>query len=221
MSDISNNKRILKNTVFLYFRMIVVMGVGLYTSRLVLQILGAEDYGIYNVIGGIVTLLIFLDHTLSSTCQRYFSNAIGQEDHVGLNNLFNSTITLYIAFLSIVLLAGETIGLWFVNNKLVIPEDRMWATNWVYQFTLIAIMIKSLCIPFKSLIISKERMSFFAYISIIEAVLKLGLVILLSFINLDKLILYALLILFLDFLILVSYMTVCLKQFNNLNSATL
>lgn len=212
MAD-SNNKRIVKNTLFLYVRMIVVMCVSLYTSRLVLKILGAEDYGIYNVVGGVVTLMMFIDHTLSSTCQRYFSTALAKKDEHELNRLFCSVITLYVVFLSIVLLLGETVGLWFVNNKLIIPEERMYATNWVYQLTLVTIFSQSLSIPFKSLIISYEKMSFFAYVSIVEAMLKLGLVLLLPFISFDKLILYALLMAFVYILITTAYAIVSSWKF--------
>ncbi len=210
----SSNKRIVKNTLFLYVRMIVVMCVSLYTSRLVLKILGAEDYGICNVVGGVVTLMVFVDHTLSSTCQRYFSNALGKNDSESLNQLFSAIITLYLAFLSIVLILGETVGLWFVNNKLIIPEDRVYAMNWVYQFSLVTVFFQSLSIPFKSLIISYERMSFFAYVSIFEAVLKLGLVLLLPFINIDKLILYAIMIALVYLLITMAYVIICVRKFD-------
>ena len=138
----SSNKRILKNTLFLYVRMIIVMGVFLFTSRLILKILGAEDYGIYNVVGGVVSLMMFIDHTLSATCQRYFSNALGRKDLNSLNRLFCSIITMYLVFLVIVLILGETAGLWFVNNKLIIPEDRVSAMNWVYQFSLVTVFFK-------------------------------------------------------------------------------
>ena len=221
MKDQINNKRIVKNTIFLYIRMIVVMCVTLYTSRLVLRILGAEDYGIYNVVGGVVTMLMFVDHTLSSTCQRYFSNALGRNNQEILNELFSSIITLYISFLAVVFILGETIGLWFVNNKLVIPEDRMYAMNWVYQLSLITIVFRGMSIPFKSLIISYEKMSFFAYISIIEVVLKLGLVSLLPFINFDKLILYGILISTVYLLILLSYIIVCKRSYRDVNGRLL
>lgn len=210
----SNNKRILKNTLFLYVRMIVVMGVSLYTSRLILKILGAEDYGIYNVVGGVVALMMFVDHTLTSTCQRYFSNALGRNDSASLNRLLGSIITMYLAFLCIVFLLGETIGLWFVNSKLIIPENRVYAMNWVYQFSLVTVIIRGLAIPFKSLIISHEKMSFFAYLSIAEAVIKLGLVCLLPYINIDKLILFASLMASVYFLITSAYVTVCVRKFN-------
>lgn len=213
----SSNKRIIKNTLFLYVRMIVVMCVSLYTSRLILKILGAEDYGIYNVVGGVVTLMMFVDHTLSSTCQRYFSNALGRNDIDNLNRLLSSIITMYLAFLSMVFLLGETVGLWFVNNNLIIPENRVNAMNWVYQFSLVTVFFQGLSIPFKSLIISHEKMSFFAYISIVEAALKLGLVLLLPFINIDKLILYAALMAAVYGLITSVYVIVSVRRFPSMN----
>ena len=209
----AGNKTIIKNSFFLYIRMIVVLIVTLYTSRLILQALGAEDFGIYNVIGGVVVMLAFLNSTLSSTCQRYFSNAIGINNTKKLQQLFSTIVSLYVLFILIVFIIGETIGLWFVNNKLIIPDDRIYAMNWVYQFTLLTIFASSLSVPFKSLIISNEKMSFFAYISIVEVVLKLILVFILIYISIDKLIAYAFLMFLVTTLITLSYYIVCRQNY--------
>lgn len=192
MSDnISSNKRIAKNTIFLYIRMIVVMLVTLFTTRLVLQILGETDYGIYNVIGGVVVMFSFINGALTTATQRYLSFALGQKDSDKFKRIFNTSICCYIIIAVGIVILSETIGLWFVNNKLTIPENKMISANIVYQFTIATFIINILRIPFESTVIATEKMSFYAYLSVFEAILKLSVVGLLFLSGGNKLINYA------------------------------
>lgn len=188
---IADNKRIAKNTAFLYVRMLLVMFVSLFTSRIVLQALGVEDYGIYNVVGGVVSMLTFLNSTLSSTCQRYFSCELGKDNPAALAELFRQHITILLFFIICVLIMAETIGLWFVNSYLKIPPERKIATNWVYQFSLLTFVVSTLTIPYNALIISHERMSAFTLLSVVEVTLKLFIALLIRWGGFDRLIFYA------------------------------
>lgn len=188
-----NNKRIAKNTLFLYFRMIVVMGIGLYTVRAILDLLGVVDYGIYNVVGGVVSMFAFLNGTLSTSSQRYFSIELAKGDLKKLNQWFCLNVTAFSLFIILFIAIAETVGLWFVNTKMTIPEERMFAANVVYQLSIISFCVHFFAIPYNALIIAREKMSAFAYISIIEALLKLGIVFVLSMITWDRLIVYGVL----------------------------
>ena len=188
-----NNKRILKNTLFLYFRMIVVMAVNLYTVRVVLHQLGVVDYGIYNVVGGVVSMFSFINSTLTTSSQRYFSIELAKGDEVKLNQWFCLNITTFSIFILAFLIISETIGLWFVNTQMVIPEERLFAVNVVYQLSICTFCIHFFSIPYHALIIAHEKMSAFAYISIVEVLLKLCIALLLVVILWDKLIVYGIL----------------------------
>lgn len=200
-----DNKRIAKNTLFLYLRMIVVMAVSLYTVRAILDILGVVDYGIYNVVGGVVGMFSFINGTLTTSSQRYFSIELAKGDLKKLNEWFCLNITAFSLFIIIFLIIAETIGLWFVNSQLTIPKERLSAANIVYQFSIISFCFSFISVPYNALIIAHERMSAFAYISIIEALLKLGIVFILSIINWDKLIIYGLLTLLSTCGVTISY----------------
>ncbi len=188
-----NNKRIAKNTLFLYFRMIVVMGIGLYTVRAILDLLGVVDYGIYNVVGGVVSMFAFLNGTLSTSSQRYFSIELAKGDMQRLNQWFCLNITAFSFFILLFLAIAETVGLWFVNTQMTIPNERMFAANVVYQLSIISFCINFFAVPYNALIIAHEKMSAFAYISIIETLLKLGIIFILSIITWDRLIVYGVL----------------------------
>ena len=200
-----NNKRILKNTLFLYIRMIVVMAVSLYTVRAILHQLGVVDYGIYNVVGGVVSMFTFINHTLTSSSQRYFSIELAKGDKKKLNLWFCLNITTFSFFILVFLVIAETIGLWFVNTQMVIPKERMFAANVVYQLSILAFCIHFFSAPYNALIIAHEKMSAFAYISIIEAFLKLLIVLLLSLSQWDKLIVYGFLMFLVTLGITFSY----------------
>jgi len=173
MSNIETTKRITKNTLVLYIRMFITMGVSLYTSRIVLKALGVEDYGIFNIVGGIVVLFSFLNSAMSSATQRFLNFGLGKGDDDEVKRVFSMSMTAHISIAILVIILGETIGLWFLNTQLNIPAERMNAANWVYQFTIITFCIQIISVPYNASIIAYEKMSFYAYISIAETVLKL------------------------------------------------
>ena len=186
----SSTRRIAKNTLMLYFRQILIMLVSLYTVRIVLNILGVEDYGIYNVVAGVVTMFSFLSGAMATASQRYFAFEMGKGNEDGLQKIFSVTMTIYVLLALIIALLAETVGLWFVNTKLVIPTERMVAVRWIYQFAILSFMVTLLTTPYMASIIVHENMNVYAYVSIVEAALKLGIVFLLQALPYDKLIVY-------------------------------
>ncbi len=193
MSSINGN-RIAKNTIILYTRMIVVMAISLFTSRVFLEILGNENYGIYNVVGGIVGLLGFLINSFGTVTQRYLNTSIGKKDDILLRKVFSSCLTVHLIIAIICIIAGETIGIWFLNTQLNIPIERMYAAHWVFQLSIAGIALTLISMPYESAIISHEKISIYSYYSIIDVVLKLVILYILSLSNKDKLIIYALLL---------------------------
>ncbi|MBO7318062.1 MAG: hypothetical protein J6U43_05005, partial [Bacteroidales bacterium] len=196
----------------MYARMILIMCIGLYTVREFLSLLGVEDYGIYNVIGGLVTMFSFLNGTLAAASQRYFSVELANNNISGLNKSFRLNITVYLCIIVLSIIALETIGLWFLNNKLIIPKDRLFAANVVYQFSIVAFALQMITVPYNALIISYERMSAFAYIGIFEAFFKIIIVIVLSVITWDKLIIFGLLTLVSAIMVTMSYIIYCRRK---------
>lgn len=190
-SSIQNNKRIAKNTLFMYFRMLITMGIGLYASRVVLATLGVSDYGLYNVVGGIVVILSSVTSALNSGTQRFLSFALGENDIDKLKRTFGSTQYLHIIFAGILFLLLETLGLWFLNAKMNIPEGRESAAFWVYQFSILTTVISLIQVPYLASIIAHEKMNVYAIMSIFDAIAKLLMVFLIRVISYDKLILYA------------------------------
>ncbi len=192
----SNTSRIAKNTLALYFRQILIMLVSLYTVRVVLNTLGAEDYGIYNVVAGVVTMFGFLSGAMATASQRFFSFEMGKENEAGLAQIFSVTLTIYV-FLSIVIaIFAETLGLWFICNKLVISPERMAAAKWIYHCAVISFLFTIMTTPYMSAIIAHENMNVYAYVGIVEVVLKLAVVFVLRIVSADKLVLYGILLLF-------------------------
>ena len=214
MADVTaNNKRIAKNTLMLYFRMLLIMAVTFYTSRVVLQTLGIEDYGIYNVVGGIVAMFGFLNSAMSSGTQRYLTFELGRGDKEKLKRVFITSMNIHIIIAVIVFILAETAGLWLLYNKMTIPEDRFDAAFWVYQCSILSTMVMFISVPYNATIIAHERMSAFAYISILEAILKLLIVYLLLLGDIDKLILYAVLMLAVQVIIRFTYNIYCRRHF--------
>lgn len=193
--DISaNNKRIAKNTLLLYVRMLFMMGISLYTSRVVLATLGVSDFGIYNVVGGFVTLFTMISGTMATATQRFLSFEIGKGTQKNITRLFSTSMIIHLFIGCTILLLGETIGLWFVNYKMIFPVERITAVNLVYQFSIFTLIINVLSVPYNASIIAYEKMSAFAYIGILEAVLKLIVAYLIVITGFDKLIFYAFLL---------------------------
>lgn len=189
----SNNKKIAKNTMFLYMRMFLVMAISLITVRVLLRTLGVKDYGTYNAIAGFVSSLIFISSVLSAASQRFFSFYIGKSDFMKLQRAFSMILLTYLIVVGIILAFAETVGLWFVFNKMTIPVGRENVIMWVYQMALLTCCFSLLSNPFQALIISHEEMNIYASISIVEVFLKLGIIFLLPIIAVDKLALYAVL----------------------------
>lgn len=188
-----NQKRIAKNTALLYMRMLFIMLISLYTSRVILRTLGEIDFGLYNVIGGIVVAFSFLNGVMSSACSRYFAIEIGRGDDVALRRVFNLNVTIFLLLGAVILILSETVGLWFLNNKMNIPPNRIVASQWVYQCSIIAFIINMMGTPYRSVITARENMKVYAYCSVVEVVLKLAIVFVLVVSPFDKLILYAVL----------------------------
>lgn len=210
-----NNKRIFRNTLMLYIRMLFTVVVSLYTSRVVLDTIGIDDYGIYNLVGGIVVLFSFLNSALTSATQRFLTFELGNNDTNGFQKVFSLSILIYVGLSLIIVVLLETIGLWFLNTQLKIPAVRMQAANWVYQFSILAFVFSILRTPYNATVIAYERMSFFAYVSIIEVVLKLLIVYLLLVICLDKLVLYSILVTVVTLLISICYYIYCTFKLQN------
>lgn len=213
MADNSaSNKRIAKNTIFLYIRMVVVMVVSLYTTRLILQILGETDYGIYNIIGGIIIMFSFINGALTTATQRFLSYSLGQNDRVKFSRIFNTSIFCYMLVSIGIVILAETVGLWFVKSKLTIPESKMATALIVYQFTIATFIINILRIPFESTVIATEKMSFYAYLSVVEALLKLSVAWLLFYSTGNKLINYAALMMIVPLGCNIAFQVYCRKK---------
>ena len=191
---ISSNKRIAKNTLMLYFRMIIILGMRLYTSRIILNTLGVEDYGIYNVVGGIVIMLSFLNSAMTTGTTRFLSFELGRGEFIKMARVFSMSLNIHAMIAVVIFILAETVGLWFLNTHLNIPAERMNAANWAYQFSILTFMVAVLSIPYHALIIAHERMNVYAYVSIVEVSLQLFIVFMLQWFGYDKLKLYSVLV---------------------------
>lgn len=209
----SNSSRIAKNTLALYFRQILIMLVSLYTVRVVLNTLGAEDYGIYNVVAGVVVLFSFVNNAMATSVQRFLNFYLGKNDTEKTRNVYSASLVIHGIICLIFVVLAETAGLWFVNAKLNIPVERNSAAFWCYQAAVITTLANIMRVPYNAVIIAYEKMSFFAGLSIVEAVLKLVVVFLLKITPLDKLIFYSFLLAGVSFIILAIYKFYCNKNF--------
>ena len=210
----ANNRTIAKNTIFLYFRMMVTMIISLYTSRVVLQILGVDDYGIYQAVGGIVGFLSFVNNALSTGSSRFLTFGLGEGDAQKLRNVFSTTLTAHIVLAIIIVIVAETAGLWFLHHKMVIAPDRLNAAEFVFHISILTAFFSLTQVPYGACIIAHEKMSIYAYVSIIEAVLKLAVVYMLTIGQIDKLKLYALLLCIVQIGIILFYVLYCVKKFD-------
>ncbi|MDR2424091.1 MAG: lipopolysaccharide biosynthesis protein [Prevotellaceae bacterium] len=208
-----NNKRIAKNTLFLYFRLLITMGVNLYTARVVLATLGVEDYGIYNVVGGVVVMFAWLNSGMLASSQRFISFELGRNSFERLHKVFCNSVSIHLCIALVILLCAETAGLWFMNTKLNINPLRISAANWVYQCSVFSLMVGIVCVPYNSCIVAHEHMKTYAYVSIIDVVLKLAIVYFLSVWNIDKLKFYAVLVLAATSIVQSIYLVYCRHHF--------
>lgn len=208
-----NNKRVAKNTLFLYFRMILLMGINLYTSRIILEALGVNDYGIYNIVGGVVAMFGFISGAMISSTQRYLNYYMGLEDDMMLGKVFNASVVVHIVISIIIVMLTETIGLWFLSEELVLPVNRYEAAFWTYQCAVIASVFVLISFPYNAAIIAHEKMNAYAYISIAEALLKLMIVFFLGLGGFDRLIMYAFLLMFVQLITTSLYVIYCRSEF--------
>ena len=208
-----NNKRIAKNTLLLYFRMLFMMVVSLYTSRVILNALGVEDFGIYNVVGGVVAMFSVISGSLSAAISRFITYELGKGDQSKLNKIFSASVTIQLLLSLIIVVLIESVGVWFMNAKMTIPETRMTAANWVLQFSIVTFVINLISVPYNAAIIAHEKMSAFAYISILEAVCKLAIAFLIMVSPMDKLIFYAILMCAVSIIVRFTYGHYCKKHF--------
>lgn len=217
MTTRENNKRIAKNTLLLYVRMLVTMAISLYTSRIVLATLGIEDFGIYNVVGGVVAMFGCINGSMASATQRYITFALGKNDATNLKIVFSTALQIHALIAVLIVLLGETVGLWFLYNKMLISADRIDAAFWVLQCSIVSTVILIFSVPYNATIIAHEKMSAFAYISVLEVSLKLIVVYILLAFSVDKLILFAILLLVVQLLICSCYIFYCCKHFGETN----
>ena len=210
-----DNRRIAKNTLFLYFRTIVIMLIALYTSRIILNVLGVEDYGIYNVVGGVVAMFSVISGSLSNAISRFITFELGKGRAYNdrLNRIFSSSVNIQFGISLCVFLIGEVVGLWFINSKMNIPAERLEAANWVLQCSLLAFCVNLISVPYNACIIAHERMKAFAYVSILEAMLKLGVCFLIMISPIDKLISYSTLLVGVAICIRSTYTIYCHRHF--------
>lgn len=208
-----NNKRIAKNTLLLYVRMLFTMAVSLYTSRVVLNALGVEDFGIYNVVGGVVAMFGFINGAMTGTTQRYITFELGKRNLLQLQKVFCTSVNIHTLISLLIIVLAETIGLWFFYHKMTIPVERINAALWVYQFSILSAVVMIMSVPYNATIIAHEKMSAFAYISVLEVTLKLLIVYLLLLGDFDKLKLYALLVFCIQLIIRMIYGSYCKRHF--------
>ena len=214
MSNQVTGKDIAKNTMFLYFRQLVLLAVSLYTVRIILDVLGASDYGLYNVVGGIVMMFSFINAGMIQASQRFLSYEMGRGSELPiLSRVFSSINTIHWMIAAVTILLAETIGLWFINTQLNIPEGREIAANWVYQLSIISFVFQILGVPFNASLIAHEKMDVFAYISVGEAILKLLIVYIVQISLYDKLITYGFLVLFVALLNTSALWLYCRNKF--------
>lgn len=214
-SQSENTKRIAKNTLMLYGRMLIGMLVSLYTSRVVLQALGVEDYGIYNVVGGVVAMFSMISNSLSSSVSRFLTFELGRGDLDALKKVFSTSLTIHIVLGAIIVMLAEVVGLWFLNTYMNIPSERMYAANWVFHASVFSFFISLVFVPFRASIVSHEKMSAFAYIGISNIVLRLMVILFVAYskMNFDRLILYSLLLAFIELVIEYIYWIYCKRNF--------
>ena len=208
-----NNKRIAKNTLLLYFRMLFMMVVSLYTSRVILNALGVEDFGIYNVVGGVVAMFTVISGSLSAAISRFITYELGKGDQSKLNKIFSASVTIQLLLSLIIVVLIESVGVWFLNAKMTIPAERMTAANWVLQFSIVTFVIGLISVPYNAAIIAHEKMSAFAYISILEAIGKLAIAFFIMWSPIDKLIYYAILMCTVAVIVRLTYGHYCKKHF--------
>lgn len=214
MSNNSNaNKRIAKNSLFLSIRMVIVLCLNLYTTRAVLSLLGVEDYGVYNVVCGFVSMFTFLSTSMSNGIQRFFNYELGKNGIEDANKIFCTSVLIQIFLAFILIILCESFGLWFLHNKMVIPNGRLPVAEWIFQFSMLSFLLVVFQAPFVAAIMAHERMDFYAVVNIVDAVLKLGAVFIIPLLGGDNLVVYGLLLSLISLFDFFCYFIYCKKNF--------
>lgn len=219
-STIKGNSSLTKNTVSMYFRMAITMIVNLFASRIILSILGVEGYGLYSVVGGVVILFTFIQSSLTTTTQRYLSYELGKKNFNKIIDIFNSSFWVYMFICIIIIILSETIGLYFLNNYMRIPQNNFFEANWIYQCAILTTCFSAFISLYQANLVANERFSFYAYMGIAESILKLLVIFLLYVINYEKLIVYSILNLCVSIAILFIYILYSKKHFKYLKIST-
>ena len=193
-----HNKLIVRNTIFMAIRMVLLLGISLYTSRVVLQVLGVEDYGIYNVVAGFVSMFAFLNSSMTNANQRFYNYELGKDNTLGVNNVYNTSLRIQTFLALIIIILTETIGLWYLYEKMVIPPERINAAFWVFQFSVLSLLFIVFQIPYSAAVIAYEKMDYYAYVGIIDAFLKLIIALAIPYAKGDQLIVYGFLLLLIN-----------------------
>lgn len=208
-----SNKTIARNTVFMSVRMVIVLIISLYTTRAVLRVLGVEDYGVYDVVCGFVSMFAFLNTSMSHGIQRFFNYEYGKNGVDGANKVYVTALFIQLLLGSLIIILTESFGLWYLHNKMVIPDDRMFAAEWIFQLSIISFLIVIIQVPYTAAVMAHEKMDFLALISILDAILRLLIVLMIPYLNADSLILYGLALLLLRLIEFIFYFIYCKKKF--------
>lgn len=211
-----NNNRIAKNTIFLSIRMVIVLALNLFTTRIVLKTLGVVDYGVYNVVCGFVTMFVFLNTSMSNGIQRFFNYEFGKNGVTGANIVYCTSLYIQAALASLVVILVEFLGLWYLHNKMVIPTDRMVASEWIFQLSVLMLVLGIMQAPYSAAVTAHERMDFYAVISVLEAVLKVGIAFLIMIVPSDRLIMYAILMALVSLINIIIYYFYCKINFKEI-----
>lgn len=217
MSNSVNNKRIAKNSLFMSIRMVIVLLISLYTTRIILKVLGVEDYGIYNVVCGFVSLFAMLNTSMSNGIQRFYNFEYGKNGEEGANRVYCLSFYIQIIIAAIVVALVESIGLWYLHSKMVIPADRMFAAEWIFHFSVLSFVFVILQAPYNAAIMAHERLDYFAFLGILDAILKLGIVFIIPYLAVDQLIIYGLLTTSISILNFTLSYLYCKRKFNEIH----
>lgn len=212
----SSNKRIAKNSIFMAIRMVFVLGLTLYTTRVVLSILGVEDYGVYNVVCGFVSMFAFLNTSMSNGIQRFFNFELGKNGEEGANKVYITALLIQLILAIVIIALTESFGMWYLHNKMVIPSDRLFAAEWIFQFSILSFLFLIMQAPFNAAVMAHERMDFYAIVSVLDALLKLAIVYAIPFFPGDKLIVYGILFAFISVLNFFLYYIYCYRNFSEI-----
>lgn len=208
-----NNSKIARNTIFLYGRLILVLVISLYTVRILLNTLGVVDYGIYNVVGGFVAMFGFLNTSMANGIQRFYNYEMGCNGERAISNVYKTAIAIQICLVSVILILIEIFGVWYLNNKMVIPSERVDAANWVFQFSVLSLVMAIIQVPYSAAILAYERMDYYAIVSVIDVLLKLAITISITYLDADRLFVYGMLLFFIQVLNFLLYYIYCHRNF--------